>query len=72
MAVKQTTKRKVASKKKSTVKKSTGGIASYTRKIQNSPGVKRVATAIKSLEAKLKAAKKAKAAAVKVARKKMK
>ena len=49
-----------------------GGIASYVRSVFNSPGVKKVATAIKGLEAKLKAAKKKKAAAVKIARKKMK
>ena len=72
MAVKKTAKRKPAAKKKSTARKSTGGIAAYTRKIQSSPGVKRATASIKSLEAKLKAAKKAKAEAVKVARKKMK
>lgn len=69
MPVKKTTKRKPAKK---SVKKTTGGIAAYTRKIQNSPGVKRAAASIKSLESKLKAAKKAKASAVKVARKKLK
>lgn len=60
-------KRKVAAKKKTT-----GGVAGFIRKIQNSPGVKSVAKTIKALETKLKAAKKKKAAAVKVARKKMK
>jgi hypothetical protein len=60
-------KRKVAAKKKTT-----GGIAAFVRKIQNSPGVKSVAKTIKSLETKLKAAKRKKAAAVKVARKKLK
>lgn len=60
-------KRKTAAKKKTT-----GGIAAFVRKIQNAPAVKRAATAIKSLESKLKAAKKKKAAAVKIARKKMK
>jgi hypothetical protein len=63
-AKKKTTKKKV-------VKKSTG-IASYTRKIQNAPAVKRVATTIKTLEAKLKAAKKKKAIAVKQTRNKLK
>ena len=71
MAVKKTAKRKTAAKKKST-RKTTGGIAAYTRKIQSSPGVKQATTMIKSLESKLKAAKKKKAAAVKVARKKLK
>ncbi len=60
-------KRKVAAKKKTT-----GGIAAFVRKIQNSPGVKSVAKTIKALETKLKAAKRKKAAAVKVARKKLK
>jgi len=64
---KATTKRKPAAKKKTT-----RGIASYVRKIQNSPGVKSVSKTIKSLETKLIAAKKKKAAAVKVARKKIK
>ena len=65
-------KRKPAAKKKAPAKKRTGGIASYVRSIFSSPGFKKVATTIKSLEAKLKAAKKKKAAAVKVARKKLK
>jgi hypothetical protein len=60
-------KRKVAAKKKTT-----GGIAAFVRKIQNAPGVKSVAKTIKALETKLKAAKRKKAAAVKVARKKLK
>lgn len=64
---KPVTKRKVAAKKKTT-----GGIAAFVRKIQNSVGVKSVAKTIKALELKLKAAKKKKAAAVKVARKKLK
>jgi hypothetical protein len=63
-AKKKTTKKKV-------VKKSTG-IASYTRKIQNTPIVKRAATIIKTIEAKLKAAKKKKAIAVKQTRNKLK
>jgi hypothetical protein len=69
---KKAVKRKPAAKKKAPAKKRTGGIASYVRSIFSSPGVKKVATTIKSLEAKLKAAKKKKAAAVKVARKKLK
>ena len=63
--------KKKATKKK-VVKKSTTGIASYTRKVQNSPAVKRIAKAIKTMEAKLKAAKKKKAVAVKSVRKKLK
>jgi hypothetical protein len=62
--------KKKATKKK-VVKKSTG-IASYTRKVQNAPAVKRIAKAIKAMEAKLKAAKKKKAVAVKSVRKKLK
>lgn len=70
-------KRKAAPKKRTSrvTKKSTsrvGGIASYVRKIQSTPAVKSAANTIKALEAKLKAAKKKKAAAVKVARKKLK
>jgi hypothetical protein len=65
-------KKKPAAKRKPAAKKRTGGIASYVRNIFSSPGVKKVASTIKSLEAKLKAAKKKKAAAVKIARKKMK
>jgi len=65
-------KKKPVAKRKPAAKKRMGGIASYVRSIFNSPGVKKVATTIKSLEAKLKAAKKKKAAAVKIARKKMK
>jgi hypothetical protein len=63
-------KRKAAPKKKATSR--IGGIASYVRKIQASPGVKKATAAIKKLEATLKAAKKKKAAAVKIARKKLK
>ena len=57
--------------KKKVVKKTTG-IASYTKKVQNAPAVKRIAKSIKAMEAKLKAAKKKKAAAVKSVRKKLK
>jgi hypothetical protein len=64
IAKKKTTKKKV-------VKKSTG-IASYVRKVQNAPAVKRIAKAIKTMEVKLKAAKKKKAAAVKQVRNKLK
>jgi hypothetical protein len=63
-------KRKAATKKKATSR--VGGIAGYVRKIQASPGVKAASTTIKKLEASLKAAKKKKAAAVKIARKKLK
>lgn len=69
---KKVVKRKTATKKKAPAKKRTGGIASYVRSVFNNPGVKKVASTIKGLEAKLKAAKKKKAAAVKIARKKMK
>ena len=65
-------KKKPAAKRKPAGKKRMGGIASYVRSVFSSPGVKKVAATIKGLEAKLKAAKKKKAAAVKVARKKMK
>jgi hypothetical protein len=65
-------KKKPVAKKKPAAKKRSGGIASYVKSVFNSPGVKKVATTIKGLEAKLKAAKKKKAAAVKIARKKMK
>jgi hypothetical protein len=61
---KKTTKRKTTKAKKST-------IGSYVRKLMNTPGVKSVSKTVKALEAKLKAAKKKKAAAVKVARKKL-
>jgi hypothetical protein len=64
-------KKKMATKKKTTARKSTG-IASYTRKIQNSPAVKSADKKVKDLERKLKAAKKAKAVKVKAARKKLK
>jgi hypothetical protein len=62
------TKKKKVVKKKAAPRKSTGGIASYTRKIQNTPAVKSAAAKIKKLETALKAVKKAKAAAVKKAR----
>lgn len=65
-------RKKTAAKRKPVARKRMGGIASYVRSVFNSPGVKKVATTIKGLEAKLKAAKKKKAAAVKIARKKMK
>jgi len=66
-------KKKPAAKRKPAAKKKRiTGIASYVRSVFSSPGVKKVAATIKGLEAKLKAAKKKKAAAVKIARKKMK
>ena len=64
VAKKKTTKKKV-------VKKSTG-IASYVRKVQNAPAVKRIAKTIKAMELKLKQAKKKKAAEVKKVRTKLK
>ena len=64
--------KKVAAKKKLTKKKASGGIAAYVKKIQNSPGVKKVSNTIKTLEKKLIEAKKAKQKAVIAARKKLK
>jgi len=64
IAKKKTTKKKV-------VKKSTG-IASYVRKVQNAPAVKRNAKTIKAMEMKLKQAKRKKAAEVKKVRTKLK
>jgi hypothetical protein len=61
---KKTTKKRTTKAKKST-------IGSYVRKLMNTPGVKSVSKTVKALETKLKAAKKKKAAAVKVARKKL-
>jgi hypothetical protein len=58
-------------KKKTTARKCTG-IASYVRKVQNSPGVKSADKKVKDLVKKLAAAKKVKAAKVKEARKKLK
>jgi hypothetical protein len=57
--------------KKKVVKKSTG-IASYVRKVQNAPAVKRIAKTIKAMELKLKQAKRKKAAEVKKVRTKLK
>lgn len=65
---KRAVKRKTATKRPSKIT----GIASYVKKVFSSPGVKKVSATIKTLEAKLKAAKKKKAAAVKIARKKIK
>jgi hypothetical protein len=64
-------KKKVV-KRKTTARKKSTGIASYVRKIQNSPAVKSADKKVKDLERKLKAAKKAKAVKVKAARKKLK
>jgi hypothetical protein len=64
--------KKKAVKRKTTAKKKSTGIASYVRKIQNSPAVKSADKKVKDLERKLKAAKKAKAVKVKAARKKLK
>jgi len=63
-------------KKKKTVKRKTtkakkSSIGSYVRKLNNAPAVKRAGKTVKDLERKLLAAKKKKAAAVKVARKKL-
>jgi hypothetical protein len=61
-------KRKTAKRK---TKKKGSTIASYVRKLNSSPGVKMAGKTVKDLERKLAAAKKKKAAAVKVARKKL-
>lgn len=58
--------------KKKPTKKKASGIAAYVKKIQNSPGVKKVSNTIKTLEKKLIEAKKAKQKAVVAARKKLK
>ena len=62
MAIK---KKKVTKKRKSI----TSTIGSYVKKLMKAPAVKRAAMSIKTLEKKLAAAKKVKAAAVKKARK---
>lgn len=59
----------MATKKKVIKKKSS--IGSYVKKLQAAPAVKRATKSIKDLEKKLLAAKKKKAAAVKIARKKL-
>jgi hypothetical protein len=59
----------MATKKKVTKRKS--NIGSYVKKLQAAPAVKRATKSIKDLEKKLLAAKKKKAAAVKIARKKL-
>jgi len=69
---KKMVKKKTTAKNKTSVKRKTTGIASYVRKIQNSPGVKAADKKVKDLERKLKAAKKVKAVKVKAARKKIK
>jgi hypothetical protein len=61
-------KRKVTKKKKSIG----SSIGSYVRKLMSAPVVKRASLTIKELEKKLLAAKKKKAAAVKITRKKLK
>jgi len=70
MATKKKTAKKKTAKKKAV--KSRGGIASYIRKIQNTPAVKSKEKKIKELERKLAATKKEKARAVKLAQKKHK
>lgn len=57
--------KKKATKKKTT--KKSGGIAGFTRKVNNNPAVKRAAKKVNELERKLTAAKKIKAAARKKA-----
>jgi hypothetical protein len=58
------TKRKATKKKAA---KRSGGIASFTRKVNNAPAVKRAAKKVTELEKKLAAAKRIKAAARKKA-----
>jgi hypothetical protein len=60
-------KKKPATKKP--VKKKISGIVAYNRAVNNSPKVKAISKKIDDLDKKLKALKKLKAAAVKVARK---
>jgi hypothetical protein len=61
-------------KRKTTKRKKSIGstIGSYVKKLMRTPAVKRAGDSIKVLEKKLMAAKKKKAAAVKIARKKLK
>ena len=59
-------------KKRKTAKRKTSTIGGYVRKLMNAAPVKRAAKTVKDLEKKLIAAKKKKAAAVKIARKKLK
>ena len=63
-------KKRKTTKRKTSRKKST--IGSYVKKVMNAAPVKRAAKTVKDLEKKLMAAKKKKAAAVKIARKKIK
>lgn len=58
---------KKKAKKKGSAKKRSGGIASFTRKVNNAPAVKRASKKVNELEKKLAAAKKIKAAARKKA-----
>jgi hypothetical protein len=63
-------KKKKSVKRKTAKRKTLGStIGSYVKKLMIAPAVKRAATSIKTLEKKLAAAKKIKAAAVKKARK---
>ena len=63
-------KKRKTTKRKTNRKKST--IGSYVKKVMSAAPVKRAAKTVKDLEKKLMAAKKKKAAAVKIARKKIK
>jgi len=66
-------KKKKSVKRKTAKRKTLGSsIGSYVKKLMKAPAVKRAATSIKTLEKKLAAAKKLKAAAVKKARKALK
>ena len=75
VAKKKPVKKRTPAKKKTTRKSSVGsapgaGLKKYNRAIESAPAVKREAIRIKKLETDLKAAKKKKAAAKKVAQKK--
>ncbi len=60
----------MSTKKRNSKKKSAkGGIASYVRKINNVPAVKKASGRVKKLESELKGAKKKKAQAIKAAQK---
>lgn len=62
-------KKRKTTKRKKSIASTIGG---YVKKLMRTPAVKRAADTIKTLEKKLAAAKKKKAVAVKIARKKLK
>lgn len=72
MPITRKPKKKASTAKRTTRKKTSGGIASYVRKVQNSPTVKAATKMIKDLEKRLAAAKKEKATKVKAVQRKLK